>query len=123
MGEMETAIFLSIFPDIPSGPEALLVSIARSRVNTSSSVQRIFSGGIVAKSARNFWESSSVREGTAELKLGEKTSLRQVAEYLMLSHLNLSSKWEFDKIFYLEILQFSRTVYFLGLTTFSSDPF
>ena len=79
MGEMETAVFLSIFPDIPSGPEALLVSIARSRVNTSSSVQRIFSGGIVAKSARNFWESFSVREGTAELKLREKTSLRQAA--------------------------------------------
>ena len=67
MEEMETAVFLSIFPDIPSG--ALLVSITRSKVNTSSSVQRIFSGGIVAESARNVWESASVRDGTAELKL------------------------------------------------------
>ena len=40
-GEMERAVFLSIFPDIPSGPEALLVSIARRRPNTSSSVQRM----------------------------------------------------------------------------------
>ena len=34
-GNMDGAVYLSIFPDIPSGPEALLVSIASNRLNTS----------------------------------------------------------------------------------------
>ena len=46
---MERAVFLSIFPDIPSGPEALMVSIARSRRITSS-MQKIVSGGVVERS-------------------------------------------------------------------------
>lgn len=43
--KMEKAVFLSIFPDIPSDPEALPVSIARK--GPSSSVQKMVSGGIV----------------------------------------------------------------------------
>ena len=46
------AVFFSIVPDIPSGPDALLVSIARSRPRTSSSEQKIFSGS----SAEEFTE-------------------------------------------------------------------
>ena len=43
-GTMECEVPLSILPDIPSDPEALLVSKASRRLNTSSSVQKISSG-------------------------------------------------------------------------------
>lgn len=56
-------MFLSIFPDIPSGPHALLVSIARRRPNTSSSVQRMVSGGIVEGLTMKCWDSASVKGG------------------------------------------------------------
>jgi len=59
-GEMERALFLN---DIPSGPEALLVSIARRRPNTYSSVQRMVSGGIVEGLTMKCWESASVKGG------------------------------------------------------------
>ena len=41
-GAMECEVPLSILPDIPSNPEALLVSKASRRLNTSSSVQKSF---------------------------------------------------------------------------------
>ena len=68
------AVFFSIVPDIPSGPDALLVSIARSRPRTSSSEQKIFSGSSAEEFTEKVWESASVRGGTVELKFWERTS-------------------------------------------------
>ncbi len=63
---MERAVFFSIFPDIPSGPDALLVSTVRSRLKTSSSEQSI---------NHKCWESASLNGGIAEMKFWESTSL------------------------------------------------
>ena len=68
MGQMEKAVLLSIFPDIPSGPEVLLVSIARSRPNTSYSIQKRDSGDSDEELTIKAWEAASVKGGTAELK-------------------------------------------------------
>ncbi len=51
---IERAVPLSIFPEIPSGPEALLVSRPVSRLKTTCSVQRILSGGRDDGSAVNY---------------------------------------------------------------------
>ena len=51
-GAIEIAVPLSIFPEILSGPEALLVSKALNKLKICCSVQRISSGGGDEESAK-----------------------------------------------------------------------
>jgi len=53
-GAIDIAVPLSIFPEIPSGPEALLVSKAINKLKISCSVQRISSGGGDEGSAKKY---------------------------------------------------------------------
>ena len=55
------AVFFNIVLDVLSGPDALLVSMARSRPRTSSSEQRIFSGSSAEEFTEKVWESASVK--------------------------------------------------------------
>ena len=52
IGVIEIAVDLSIFPEILSGPEALLVSRVFNKLKTSCSLQRIPSGGGNEESAK-----------------------------------------------------------------------
>ena len=60
---------IRIFPDMPSGLEALVVPIESNRLNTYSLVQRISSDITAEGSAEKLCREASVSGGTAGLKL------------------------------------------------------
>jgi len=72
-GVIETAVPLGIFPEIPSGPEALLVSKAFNKFKTFCSVQRISSGADAKGSSMKHCRSNSLNGGKVLLKFLEKT--------------------------------------------------
>jgi len=76
---MEGAVPLSFFAEMPSGPDALLVSRAFNRQKTSCSVHRMSSGGGDKESAMTFRQSISLKGGIVSLKLLENTSLSRDA--------------------------------------------
>ena len=76
---MEGAVPLSIFAEMPSGPDALLVSRTFNRLKTSCSVHRMSSEGGDKESAMKFRQSISLKGGIVSLKLLENTSLSRDA--------------------------------------------
>ena len=73
-GAMEWAVLLSIRPDIPSDPVALLESTVNSKSRTSSSVQNISSG--------NVDEGSAIKKVVVSVGLRGDSSIEILREYL-----------------------------------------
>ena len=77
---MEGAVPLSSFAEMPSGPDALLVSRAFNRLKTSCSVHRMSSGGGDKESCSNEVPTVNLTQrGIVSLKLQENTSLSRDA--------------------------------------------